>query len=346
MQRVVVIGGGFAGVAVSRTLRARFDVTLVDTKDYFEFTPGILRSLVDPSHLRRIQVCHSRAVRGVRVAVGKATGVAERSVTLSDGSSLAYDYLVLATGSRYSPPIKDPSVVMASRAADLAAHARRVAEAGSVLIVGGGLAGVELAAEIAVAYPGKEVSIVDVGPQLLGRLGSRARDYATKFLRRHGVALSFGQRIVGREGGVYVTDSGGRLAADVAFMCTGVVPNGELPGAAFPGCLNEQGFVHVLPTLQLPGHPNVFVVGDANDCGVEKTAQNARRQAAVAAANIVALSAEEPLRDYRPAATPMVISLGPRDGIFASGGRTVTGWLPAAMKWGVERQVVLTYRWL
>jgi NADH dehydrogenase FAD-containing subunit len=252
---------------------------------------------------------------------------------------LPYDYLVLATGSRYAPPIKDPEVVMASRAKDLATQAHRVADARSVLIIGGGLAGVELAAEIVAAYPGKEVSIVDGGPQLLGRVNASARSYATAWLRRRGVQLQFNQRIERRDGDAYVTESGSRLAADVAFVCTGVVPNGELAGAAFPGCLDERGFVRVQPTLQLPGHPNVFAVGDVNDCGVEKTAQNARRQAAVAAANVVALSSGRGLAEYQPVATPMVISLGPRDGIFVSGKGTVTGWLPAAMKWGVERQV-------
>jgi NADH dehydrogenase FAD-containing subunit len=235
---------------------------------------------------------------------------------------------------------------MASRAADLAAQARRVADARSVLIVGGGLAGVELAAEVAVAYPGKRISIIDAGPQLLGRLSARARGYATKFLLRHGVELLFGQKIVGRDGDAYATDSGSRVAADVAFMCTGVVPNAELAAAAFPGCLDARGFVAVLPTLQLAGHPDTFAIGDVNGCGVEKTAQNARRQAAVAAANIAALSAGRPLREYLPTPTPMVISLGPRDGIFVSRAWTVTGLLPAAMKWGVERQVMLTYRWL
>lgn len=346
MERVVVIGGGFAGVAASRALRSRFNVSLVDTKDYFEFTPGILRSIVRPGHLGKIQVCHSRALRGVSVRLGRAVGVSSGVVQMDGGATLPYDYLVLATGSRYSPPIKDPDVVMASRAKDLAAQSGRVAEAHSVLIIGGGLAGVELAAEIAQAYPGKKVSIVDGGPQLLGRVNARARAYATDWLTRRGVHLEFNQRIVGRGGEAYVTESGSRLAANVAFTCTGVVPNSKLAAASFPGCLNEHGFVRVQPTLQLHGHPNVFAVGDVNDCGVEKTAQNARRQAAVAAANVVALASGKPLRSYRPAATPMVISLGPWDGIFVSGERTLTGWLPAAMKWGVERQVVLTYRWL
>lgn len=346
MRRVVVIGGGFAGVAAARALRRRFDVSLVDTKDYFEFTPGILRSIVNPRHLGKIQVCHAQALRGVTVHVGSAVGISPESVQLESGESLPYDYLVLATGSRYAPPIKDPSVVMASRAGDLAAQAQRVARAGSVLIIGGGLAGVELAAEIAVAYPGKRITVADGGPQLLGRTSGRARGYATGFLRRHGVELQFGQRIVRREGGAYVTESGSRLAADVAFTCTGVVPSSELAAASFPGCLDERGFVRVLPTLQLPGHPNVFAVGDVNDCGVEKTAQNARRQAAVAASNIAALLSQQPLREYVATPTPMVISLGPADGILATGRRTVTGWLPAAMKWAIERQVVLTYRWL
>ena len=59
MKKVVVIGGGFAGAYIARHLEKDFDVTLIDTKDYFEFTPGILRTIVFPKHMKRIQVLHT-----------------------------------------------------------------------------------------------------------------------------------------------------------------------------------------------------------------------------------------------------------------------------------------------
>jgi NADH dehydrogenase FAD-containing subunit len=87
-----------------------------------------------------------------------------------------------------------------------------------------------------------------------------------------------------------------------------------------------------------------LVAGDVNDCGVEKTAQNAQAQAAVAVANIQALAAGGPLRSYSAKPTPMVISLGPRHGIFSTGSFTIAGFVPALMKWAVERREMFSRR--
>ena len=55
MKKIVVIGGGFAGSYIARELQKDFNVVLIDRKDYFEFTPGILRCLVEPEHLKNIK---------------------------------------------------------------------------------------------------------------------------------------------------------------------------------------------------------------------------------------------------------------------------------------------------
>ncbi len=55
MKRVVIVGGGFAGAYVARNLEKKFDVVLIDTKDYFEFTPSILRTIINPDHAKKIQ---------------------------------------------------------------------------------------------------------------------------------------------------------------------------------------------------------------------------------------------------------------------------------------------------
>ena len=88
--------------------------------------------------------------------------------------------------------------------------------------------------------------------------------------------------------------------------------------------------------LQVIDQPQIFAVGDVNDCGVEKTAQNAERQAYVAIANILALDAGQTLRPYPATATPMVISLGSARGIFTYAGFTLTGFIPALMKAYIE----------
>src|SRR3989338_5693574 len=80
MKHAVIIGGGFAGSLLARKLESFFKVTLIDTKDYFEFTPGILRTIVEPSHIRKIQVMHSHYLRKARVIRGEVKEVTEKEV--------------------------------------------------------------------------------------------------------------------------------------------------------------------------------------------------------------------------------------------------------------------------
>ena len=62
-KKVVIVGGGFAGSHVAKSLEKYFDVFLIDTKDYFEFTPGVLRAIVEPLHIRNIQVLHNHYLK-------------------------------------------------------------------------------------------------------------------------------------------------------------------------------------------------------------------------------------------------------------------------------------------
>ena len=82
-RRVLVIGGGLAGLAAARTLRKRFRVTVVDAKEYFEFTSGILRAVVQPSHLDSLTFLYHEALER-RLGVGFICG----EVTMIDGQRL------------------------------------------------------------------------------------------------------------------------------------------------------------------------------------------------------------------------------------------------------------------
>ena len=63
MKRLVIIGGGFVGATVARELEGEFHVTLIDSKDYFEFTPSILRTIVEPDHMKKVQLLHSHYLK-------------------------------------------------------------------------------------------------------------------------------------------------------------------------------------------------------------------------------------------------------------------------------------------
>ena len=180
---VVIIGAQFAGRRVYAMIKAQrpdWSCVLISDKDYFEYTPAVLRALVtgDSSNVL-VPVSPD-------VMVGTATHVFSNSqqvgsvpggfVELASGEKLPFDFLVLATGSCYAPPIKPSSHLSASAAPSsasevhligrrraLAAVAAHVLCADRIVIIGGGAVGVELAAEIAGHY-GKKKRVTVLTP--------------------------------------------------------------------------------------------------------------------------------------------------------------------------------------
>ena len=80
MKKIIVIGGGFAGSYIARKLEKDFDVILIDSKDYFEFTPGILRTIVESEHIKKIQILHTHYLKRAVIV----TLPASMSATVAD----------------------------------------------------------------------------------------------------------------------------------------------------------------------------------------------------------------------------------------------------------------------
>ena len=343
MKRIVIIGGGFAGSTAAKMLEREFTVTLIDTKNYFEFTPGILRTVLEPAHMRKIQSLHTHYLHKATIITDTVTTVDEK-VVQTKTSSYPYDYLIIASGSSYNPPIKESCIVIATRAQHLREHHARLDKAQSVLIIGGGLVGVELAAEIIEHYPQKKVTIVHAGEKLIERTGEKAIRYATSFLKKRGVEIRYSERVTGADESGLLTNLGNALNADMTFMCTGIVPNYEFMKPNLSATLNERNLIKVNESLRVEGLSNVFAVGDVNDRPVEKTAQNSERQAKLAVSNIRALEAQKPLTSYTSKPTPMVISLGKWHGIFVHKNFTLTGILPGFLKSFIEKKEMVRYQ--
>ncbi|MBI3334539.1 FAD-dependent oxidoreductase [Candidatus Pacearchaeota archaeon] len=343
MKRVVIIGGGFAGSTIARQLEGIFSVTLIDTKDYFEFTPGILRTLVEPDHAKHVQVLHRKYLKYAKFILGEVTNVTHASVWV-EKQKIPYDYLVICAGSTYALPIKESNLVMATRGHHLHAAHTRLQKAQRILVIGGGLVGVELAAEIAEHYPQKEITLMHSHSRLMPRNAERAARYAEIFLRAYGVSLSFNERFSKSKNKRYYTDTGRVFTPDLAFLCTGIIPNGRFLHTHFRSSLNRQNQVKVNSFLQVKGHERIFAAGDITDIGEEKTAQNAEHQAHIIVRNICALENRDSLRRYQPRTIPIVISLGKWHGILEYGRLVITGMLPAFFKWAIERREMLKLR--
>src|SRR3989344_6296972 len=135
MKKIVIIGGGFAGSNCAIKLEKNFDVTVIDTKDYFEFTPGVLRTIVEPEHISKIQVMHDHYLKRAKLIVGHVTEISDKYVLIKK-RKIIFDYLIIASGSSYNSPFKEKNVIHSIRARNLRNYYEQVCKAKSILIIG------------------------------------------------------------------------------------------------------------------------------------------------------------------------------------------------------------------
>ncbi len=342
MKHVVIIGGGFAGSFIAKSLETRFDVTLIDNKDYFEFTPGILRTIILPQHSKKIQVLHSNYLKQTKIINGKVTKVSKTEVFIGT-KKISFDYLVICSGSRYNTPIKEQNIVLATRAETLQKHHKKLDASKNVLIIGGGLVGVELAAEIIWKYKNKNITIVQSKNSLMDRNNLKAQEFAKKYLTKKGVKIIFNEIVLNNKKNVFITSRATTLKPDIAFLCTGIMPNSEFMQHNFKDKLTDKKFIKVNPFLQLEGSKNIFVAGDVNSILEEKTAQNSEEHAKLVIKNMIHQEKNEPLEEYKSSARAMVISLGPWCGILTYKTHTITGLLPGILKSVIELKAMQNY---
>ena len=342
-KKVVIIGGGFAGSTVARKLENDFNVTLIDSKDYFEFTPSVLRTLVEPEHIKKIQSLHKNYLNRAVVVKGNVKEINKRHVIASK-HKFPYDYLVICSGSEYNLPMKSESTVTAARADVLAKYANKLKSSKSVLIIGGGLVGVELAAEIIEKYPEKKVAIAHGNDELIERNPKKAREYAKKFLEKRKVKIIFNEFAANHKKNVYATNKGTKIKADLAFLCTGIKPNYWCIGKNLSYCLNQKKAIIVNEYLQAKGFSNVFAAGDITDVREEKTAQNSEKQAEVVVKNIFNIEKGKALKKYLSKPRIMVISLGKWHGILVYKDFVLTGLIPGILKGLIEWKEMVKYK--
>ena len=331
MKKVVVIGGGFAGSKIAKSLEKDFEVTLIDTKDYFEYTPAVLRAIVQPEYIRKIQVMHTHYLKRAAVITGAAKSISESDVSVKK-EKIKFDYLVIASGSKYSFPFKEHEALIAHRASSLRNHYEQLHEAQKILIIGGGLSGIELAGEIIDKYPKKEITIVHAADRLMERQKESASKYVQKYLEKKGIKVIFNELIQGCVKNEYSTNKGTKIQTDLAFLCVGITPCSSFMKPNFASLVNERGFIAVNEFLQMKDRSNIFVAGDVTDIKEEKTAQLSEKHADVVVENIKRLEAGKPLIQYKHKDIAMLMSLGKRNGVLTYKNFFMKGKIPRMIK--------------
>jgi NADH dehydrogenase FAD-containing subunit len=324
---VVVVGGGYAGILVAKSLDSDAQVTLIDPRDAFVNFSGSLRALAQPDWAHNPFFDYQTLLEHGRVVRDTVTSVDPTGVTLAGGGRVDADYLVLATGSSHSYPAHPRHMTTGAAQAveNLRVTNGQLARAERVLILGAGPVGLELSGEIREVWPDKRITIVDPSPELLPGFLLEVREDLRSQLEKLKVDLRLGTSLtalppveVGTATTFTVTtDAGESITADIWFRSFGARVN---TGYLEDGALVELTERHTVPVdehLNVLGYQNVYALGDIADLSDAKMATHAQTQAPVVVENLQAqLRGEQPASVYESGSVPRIfLPLGTRAGV-------------------------------
>jgi NADH dehydrogenase len=374
--RIVILGGGFAGVTVAQALEHHLqageaNVVLVSRDNAFVYYP-LLPEIV-PGQIRiedilspiRLVAPHARLLMGSVQAIDLDAQLVHVRYGLDHGPTdeliLPYDHLVLALGgipatfnipgiNEYTYQIQRLGHAFALRnhLIDLLEQAEATNDRElrrallTVVVIGGGATGVELAAAVEELlsralhyYRGLQQSdyrvvLVHALERLLPEAPTALGDYAERMLHRRGIDLLLNRPVVQVEPDAVILKDGTRIAAHTVISAIGVQPH---PLArALPVEHDRQGRIVVEPTLRIPAYPNVWAIGDLaavpdpnTGNTYPPTAQHAIAEAETAAHNIAATLRGRPLHAIQYRTRGQMVTLGHRTAVAAIAGRVITG---------------------
>jgi len=374
-HRVVIVGAGFGGLECAHRLKgAPVSITLVDRRNHHLFQPLLYQ--VATASLATSEIAWPiryllRDRPEVTTLFATVNGVDAQSkrVLLDDGDALPYDMLVLATGARhayfghdewepFAPGLKTLEdattlrrrILVAFERAERESDPERRAALLTFVIVGAGPTGVELAGTIAelardtlppdfrnIDTQKARVVLIEAGPRVLAGFPDDLSAYAQRSLEGLGVEVILGQAVTecSVDGVVY---GGQRLQSRTLIWAAGVraSPAAEWLGAA----ADRAGRLQVLPDLTVPGHPDIFAIGDtvvvADPEGkpVPGIAPAAKQQGRHVAASIKARLAGELPAPFRYRHAGSLAQIGKRKAVIDFGAIKLRGTI-AWWIWGI-----------
>ncbi|MBI2913502.1 MAG: NAD(P)/FAD-dependent oxidoreductase [Chloroflexi bacterium] len=391
---VVIVGAGFGGLRVARGLRgAAVDVTILDRHNYHTFVPllyQVATAGLEPEEIAQPIRRILRGARNVRFRLASVTGVdLARRAVLTEGGEVAYDYLVLAAGSatnyfgleslaRTACALRDlddaerlrDRVLSAFEAASSQPDADRRRDLMTVVIVGGGPTGVELAGALAELrrhvlphdYPNLDLAqarilLLEAADRILPGMPDRLQARAQEKLRQLGVELRLRAPVAGADEGGVTLASGERLAAGAVVWVAGMAATPLAEEVAAPK--GAAGRLTVMASLQLPEHREVYVIGDMAHVGGPDSlphpmlAPVAIQQADLVAENIRRQLAGKPAKRFVYRDRGTMVTIGRNAAVASVYGLQLSGflawviWLTVHLVWliGFRNRLLVLVNW-
>lgn len=339
--RILLIGAGHAHLVALATIRRQMpdaQVTLIDPSPFAAYSgmlPGVIAGHYEAADAR-FDLARIAARHGVRLVTGKVDGIdpLHRQATTTAGR-MGFDIASIDIGIQGElsqiPGFAEHAVAVKPLSAFADRWARFLDNPGPVAIIGGGVAGVELA--LAAAHRiGPHVTLIESGPRILGELPPASRRMLLETLADRQVTVHIKSQVACiLPEDVILTDRT-RIASDLTIAAAG-----GRPAPWLARCLpcDAKGFVSVGPDLQVQGHAGIFAVGDCaviTDAPRPRAGVHAVRQGPILAQNILALLLDKPLLAHKPQRHHLkIVSLGGKSGLALWRGLHVAG--PWVWRW-------------
>jgi NADH:ubiquinone reductase (H+-translocating) len=369
---VVIVGGGFGGLAAAQELkRSPVDVLLIDRSNHHVFQPllyQVATSVLAPGQIASPIRGLLAKQANTSVMLGSVSGVdavSKQVIVDADdkvGIRVSYDYLILATGATHSYFGHDefaafaPGLKSLSDAEALRNHLLEVFEKAEIeddpdrrralmtlVMVGAGPTGVEMASAIAVMTrttfrkdfrridpKSAHIVLADMAPRPLGTFSEKLSEAARRRLISLGIDVRLGKPVQTIDGdGVVLGDE--RIQAKTVVWTAGVAPS---PAGKWLGCeVDRAGRVRIQPDLTVPGHPDVFVVGDTasldqNGRPLPGVAQVAMQQGKYAGLSIFRkVTGRPPLPPFRYFDKGNLAVVGEKFAVLQSAGVQISGYM-------------------
>ncbi len=339
--RVVIVGGNFAGLKTAVNLPQKFNVTLIDKHPWFEFRPSIhelVSGIKTPAMLRFSNKDIVRRV-GHRFLSGTVTQIVpgQKQVITASGKNLHYDYCVVAIGGiantfgvkgaeKYALPFKNVAQCHSiGRTLNRLSRAKRPFH---VVIVGGGLEGIEALGEILRGFrkhDGLRVRIIERAANLMPEAPADVESEIKEHCRRYSLECIVGVGVKKITPKTVLLSNGRRLKSDATIWTAGVRPNPILSKSGFTNTPDQ--WAPVKESLQHDTYETVFIAGDA--AGVSginsKQAYHAIDMGVCAAENIIRLNAGKAVKSFKPSGKPTIVSFGDLDAFVIVGNTVIAG---------------------
>jgi apoptosis-inducing factor 2 len=321
MKNIYIIGGGFAGVtcAINLSQNPQFEVTLVDIKDYFEVTFAQLAALTEPKNIGEKSRILYKSFLKSKFIQDSVKLITNDTIEFFNNSSVKFDILIIATGSNYkSLPIAKPSeqFSLEDRNSFFNSENKKLINANSITIIGGGPVGVELAGEISSKYPDKKITLIHGKYRLLDSLNEKASKLALHQLKSLGVRIVLNERVSQLNDNTYKSSVTGTLyEADIFYNCTGSKPNTDFLKAGFSNSIDEQGLIVVDNFFKVKDTENIYAIGDCNNIPEIKLGYLAGLQGELLSKNIISEASNKKSVPYKIKNTMALIPIGREKGV-------------------------------